>query len=116
MKIQHSFLILILLILIDSSCKSQQVGARITANSVVIYNNSNSKISFLLGVKGAKPDTVNIKSNDVWFSPTYGSNPVIKIQTQKHISEYSLKLGNYYMVFWNSKNKYWDVKKTKPRQ
>jgi hypothetical protein len=116
MKIKHSILILLFLILIGSSCKSQEAGVRITANLVVIYNNSNSKVSLLLGVPGAKPDTVSIKSNDVWYSPTYGSNPAIKIQTQKHISEYSLKLGNYYMVFWNSKKKYWDVKKTKPRQ
>lgn len=35
------------------------------------------------------------------------------MQTQNHIVTYQLRLGNYYMIFWNEAKKYWDLKKTK---
>jgi hypothetical protein len=99
-----------------ASCKAQQAGARFTNTSVVIYNNSNNKMAILLGESPAKMDTFKLNRSEVWFSPIYNHNPTIKIQTQNHVITYQLRLGNYYMIFWNDKKKYWDVEKTKKRQ
>lgn len=94
---------------------AQQAGERFTKTSVVIYNNTNNKTAILLG-SATKLDTFRLKENDVWFSPPFSFNPIIRLQTQGHIVTYQLKRGNYYMIFWNDKKKYWDLKKTKKRQ
>ena len=73
-------------------------------------------ISLLLGEDSLRLDTFKIKGNDVWFSPGYRKDPIIFIQTQAHVSKYQLRLGNYYMIFWNGKKKYWDINKTQKRQ
>ena len=98
------------------SCTAQAIGKRITQNSVVIYNSSAKMISLLLGEASRRIDTFKIHGNEVWFSPEYNKNTVIFIQTQKHVSKYQLRLGNYYMIFWNGKKQYWDIKKTQKRE
>ncbi len=97
-------------------CNAQQAGERITSTLVIIYNNSNSKISILLGPPAGKMDTFNLKGNEVWYSPSYTKDPVIKIKTQSHVVNYQLRIGNSYMIFWNKKKKYWDITKTKNRK
>jgi len=98
------------------SCAAQyQIADRITKTSVVIYNNTNNELNILLGSK-TKLDTFKLEKNDVWLSQPYNFNPIFKIQTQNHIVTYQLRLGKYYMIFWNVKKKYWDLKKTKKRQ
>ena len=106
---------IILLCTFAASCTAQAVGQRITQNSVVIYNNSGNMISILLGEDSLRMDTFKIKGNDVWFSPEYHKDPIAFIQTQTHVGKYQLRLGNYYMIFWNDKKKYWDVQKTQKR-
>jgi hypothetical protein len=61
-------------------------------------------------------DTFKINGNDVWLSPVYNRNPVIFIQTQKHVSKYQLRPGNNYMIFRNGRKKYRDVRKTQKRE
>ncbi len=97
-------------------CVAQQAGDRFTKTSVVIYNNSNNKMSISLGESPAKMDTFKLNKSEVWFSPVYNRNPIIKIRTQNHVISYQLRLGDYYMIFWNNKKKYWDIKKTNKRQ
>jgi hypothetical protein len=111
---KHLLSVLIFSFLVFCS-SAQTVGERITMPSVVIYNNSNTKKSILLGETPLKMDTFKIKKNEVWFSPVYQNDPTIKIQTQSHITTYQLKLGNYYMIYWNGNKKYWDIKKTVKR-
>lgn len=107
-------LLSILIIFISMfSCKAQQIGERLTKTSVVIFNNSKNSTSILLGESSSQMDTFKLKGNEVWLSPAYAHNPMIKVQTGKRIISYLLKPGNYYMIFWNDKKKYWDVKKTK---
>ena len=98
------------------NCNSQQIGDRVTKTSVVIYNNSNYKISILLGVSTLKMDTFKLKEKEVWLSPVYNRDPTIKLQTQNKVIAYQLKLDNNYMIFWNDKKKYWDIQKTKKKQ
>ena len=98
------------------SCAVQQVGERIAKTSLIIYNNSNNKKSFLLGETTLKMDTFKIKANEVWSSPVYNRHPIIKLQTQNHAVTYQLIIGKKYMVFWNVAKKSWDVKKMKKRQ
>jgi len=97
------------------TCKAQAVGERITKTLVTIYNNSNTRLSVLLGDPSVRMDTFKLKENEVWYSPTYANDPVIKVQTQHHVTTYQLRLGNSYMIFWNTKKKYWDIKKTQNR-
>jgi len=112
MKILISIIVLLLHI---PSGEPQQIGKRLTARSILIYNNSNSRISFLL-VEGEKSDTISISANKSWLSPSYKSNPIIKIQTQNFISNYQLNLGNSYVIFWNEEKKIWDVGRFKKGQ
>ncbi len=113
MKKTLSIIVFFLLII---SCNAQQIGERITSTLVIIYNNSNSKISILLGFPPERMDTFNLKAHDVWYSPTYSKDPVIKIKTQAHVVTNQLRIGNSYMIFWNTKKKYWDIIKTKNRK
>ncbi len=101
--------------LVLASCVAQKAGDKISKTSVVIYNDADNDVSFLLG-ETSKMDTFNVKENDVWFSPSFSFNPIIKLQTQSHILLYELRLGNYYMIYWNADKKYWDIKKTKKRR
>ena len=105
----------LIICLLFFSGKAQSAGARITKTSVVIYNNSNSTKTILLG-NSSKMDTFKIKENDVWFSPIFTFNPILSLQTEHHTATYQLRLDNYYMIFWNGNKKYWDLKKTKKRQ
>lgn len=89
-----------------------QVGERIMETTVSIYNASNSEISFVLGDLSTNLDTFRLKKSEVWYSPAYNFDPVLKIQTQKTIKTYQLRLGDSYMIFWNKKMKYWDLTKT----
>jgi hypothetical protein len=102
--------------LLFSSCAAQQVGERIMQTSVVIYNNNNQKMTIVLGEPAIKMDTFILKGGEVWISPVYKKDPTIKIQTKSHVANYQLKLGNYYMIFWNGKKKYWDLKKTSKKK
>lgn len=102
-------------ILLFYSCDAQQAGERFTKTSVVIFNNTNNKTTILLG-STTKLDTFKLKENEVWFSPSFTFNPTFKLQTKNHTVAYQLRLDNYYMIFWNNKKKYWDLKKTKKRQ
>jgi hypothetical protein len=99
------------------SCLSQSKALpnRITQTSVVIYNDSNNRLTVLLGDPSTKMDTIILMENDVWTSPPLSFDPIIKIQTKKHIGEYQLSLGKYYMIYWNDKKKYWDIIKTNKR-
>lgn len=106
----------ILLVSCRTQAHSQQLGERLMSTAVGIYNSSNNKITILLGESSVKMDTFQVKENELWYSPSYNKNPIINIQTQNHLTTYQLKLGNYYMIFWNENKKYWDVKKTKKRQ
>lgn len=103
------------IILVFSSCAAQQAGERFTKTSVVIFNNTDNKTTILLG-STTNLDTFKLKGNEVWFSPSFTFNPTFKLQTQNKTVAYQLKLGNYYMIFWNSKKNYWDIKKTKKKQ
>lgn len=72
-------------------------------------------MSILLGETPLKMDTFKIKKSEVWLSPAYHYDPIVTIKTQAHIGTYQLKLGNYYMIYWNAGKKYWDIKKTARR-
>ncbi len=98
--------------LLLNSCAAQTLGERVLQTSVVIYNNTNQKMSIVLGESANKMDTFRLKATEVWLSPSYKNNPTVKIQTKNHVVNYQLKLGNYYMIYWNNKKKYWDIKKT----
>jgi hypothetical protein len=58
-------------------------------------------------------DTFELKANEVWYSPAYTVDPIIKIQTQNIIKTYQLRLGKNYMIYWNKRKKFWDINKTK---
>ena len=96
------------------SCHAQKAGERITSTLVILYNNSNTQLSILLGE--VKMDTFKLRENEVWYSPTYKSNPIIKIQTKGHLVVYKLKLGMSYMIFWDGRKKYWDLIKIESRE
>ena len=100
------------MILVFAFCAAQQVGERLTKSSVVIYNNTKNKKIILLG-NNTKLDTFKLMENEVWLSPPFEYDPIFKLQTQNHVVNYQLKPGNYYMIFWNGKKKYWDLKKSK---
>lgn len=112
MKLLINFAILLLL---AAQCKSQQLGTRINANAVTIFNNSSRDISFLLGERGKKMKVYEIIARDNWVSPTYSTGPVIDLRTGKVHKKYNLKLASSYMIFWDAPKKVWNVKKIKPR-
>lgn len=99
-----------------STCNAQQAGERITKSAVVIFNNSNQDKYILLGETLAKADTFKIRKTEVWISPALKANPLIAIQTDTVVKTYQLKLGNYYMIYWNQRKKAWDIKRTIKRQ
>lgn len=105
-----NLLSILIALLLFTSCWAQQLGERLSQTSVRIYNNSGSEITVLLGKEG-RMDTLRLEGNKEFLSPPYNFNPIIQIQTQKKIVKYTLKPGNFYMIYWNEKKKYWDVKK-----
>jgi hypothetical protein len=110
-------LLSLLLLLVISQYTYCQIGpARVTATSIGIYNTSNQDIKILLGADSTSLDTFTVLNNSVWYSGFYQHNPIIiKIKTGQTVKAYSVYLGNYYLIFWNKKKKYWDVKKTQKR-
>lgn len=102
-----------LFLLICNACLAQQVGTRIVETTVSLFNNSNNKLAILLGEPSSNMDTFELKANEVWYSPTYTINPIIKIQTRNIIKTYQLRLGKNYMIYWNKRKNVWDISKTK---
>jgi hypothetical protein len=97
------------------NCCAQQAGLRITSQAVAITNDAKHKISILLGDTTVRLDTFSLAPKAVWHSPNYQNDPVIKVQTDSYIATYLLKRGDSFMIFWNKKRKYWDVKKIRNR-
>lgn len=89
-----------------------QLGEGIYKDKVRIYNNSNSSKNILLG---HNEDFVNylLDDNEVWLSPSFDFNPVVKIRTNDNIISYTLIRGFLYVIYWNEINKHWDIKKQK---
>jgi len=89
---------------------SMQPGEDFMKSFVVIFNNNDSRISFLLGDL-TNMDTVSLKEKEIWISPAYKVNPIIKIQTLDVTVVYQLTRGNYYMIVWNNEKRCWDISK-----
>jgi hypothetical protein len=98
----------IIFIFLFVCCKAQAVGGDYIKGRIVIFNNTHTNISVLLG-DSIRLDTFKLKENDNWFKFDY--NPIIKIQTNTYIVTYQLLTGNQYIVFWNTKKNIWDLKK-----
>lgn len=116
MKTELKIILSIIVLIFFIDCDAQQVGVGISSSTVSIYNSANAKTSILLGDTTLKLDTFILKPNEVWQSPAYLKDPVIKIRSQNHVVTYLLKRGNSFMIYWNRKRKYWDVKKIRSRQ
>lgn len=90
-------------------CRAQEsIGGDYMESRIAIFNNTHTKISILLG-DSTRLDTFKLKKNDNWFK--YDFNPIIKISTNNSIVTYQLLRGNQYIIFWNEKKNYWDLRK-----
>ena len=106
--------LLLVLMCLSVASKAQQGGIGITSSLVSVFNNSQSELSFLLGYP-TNLKSFKIKPQQVWYSPSFLTSPIIKIETQGITTEYQLKLGKAYMIYWNARKKLWDVKKIRER-
>jgi hypothetical protein len=115
MKKHNVILALIFLLLITQRVYSQQEGKRISHTTLSIYNNSNKDLKIQLGLDTGHFQNYSIVSQEKWLSPTFPLNarPLFVIKTDNREVKYTLKLNSTYMIFWNNKKKYWDLKKIK---
>jgi hypothetical protein len=104
--------LIVMLGLLSTIAFGQAGPAVVTKTSVGIYNTSNNDIKILLGETDSTLDTFMIQKNSLWYSGFYKKNPLIRIKTGENIVTYSIRLNNYYLIYWNKKKKYWDLKRT----
>jgi|GEM_PF-6664148 len=88
----------------------EQIGEGFYKDKIRIYNTSDSSKSILLGLNEDFNDYI-LDENEVWLSPSFNFNPVVKIRTNEEIISYTLVLGNFYVLYWNEENQYWDFEK-----
>ena len=115
MMIKLKIVFIAVISIVSSQSFSQQLGPRITESMVSLYNNSDRETSILLGDTAVRLDTFFIKAQEVWHSPSYVRDPVIKIQTGSFVATYLLRRGNSFMIYWNGRKKYWDLKRIQKR-
>lgn len=115
MKMNRAAYLLFLILWIPQYGFSQQISKRISHTTVGIYNNTDKKIAFKLGLSNAELRDFEIFAQENWISPTYpiGSKPLFLIKTQDKESKYTLKLNTNYLIYWNNKKKKYDLSKVK---
>jgi hypothetical protein len=108
-----NILCLLALLLISVACKAQQLGERVTRTSVMIFNNSNEKLKFNLGVRYQQSKVYNISEYEKYVAGPFPVNSelLFTIGTDSTHKRYLLKLNNAYMIFWNNAGKYWDMRR-----
>jgi hypothetical protein len=105
----------ILLLFIVSASKAQIGPAEVTKTSVGLYNLENSDVRILLGKDRMSLDTFIIRKGSLWYSGYYEKSPIFIIKTGIVQKAYTLGLNNYYLIFYDSKKKYWDLRLTTKR-
>ena len=115
MKPKNNFLTLLLILIMPFWTLGQQVSKRISHTTVGIFNNTDKKLDFQLGLSEEEFSNFQIFPQENWISPTFpaGSKPLFRIRTQNKESKYSLRLNTNYLIYWNNKKKKYDLSKVK---
>jgi hypothetical protein len=93
---------------VPSGTNPDDVGRRIAANTVTITNSSRTALTITL-IAGPDQDTVRIPETRRWISRRYVTDPTITIKTDTIPVRYLLMRGKEYLLYWNDRNKIWDV-------
>jgi hypothetical protein len=110
-------LVIFIICFLAASCNSygQQIGKRISHTTLSIFNNSEEKMAIKLGLQKTDLTSYTIAAQEQWISPTFpaGAKPFFILKAKNKERHYTLKLNTAYMIYWNNKKNYWDLKQVK---